>query len=288
MSAPGGEFSGRAANLSVGGAFVAGVPPIPAGTPVSLDLELGDGEPPIAADAQVVWARETAQPEGPAGVALRFSRIAHDGLQRLTRLVSRRAEAAAGLLRRRVRVRLPGLESPLRAVARDVTAETVIVESEIGWLQLGSAVSTELSPSDVRNGRLRWVGVDVAPSGAARLRLGIDVSGRGLISETQEEAKFFAGEPVTPPPSLSPSGAYDSLEIEIPRPRPRRMAAMLCGVALGCLVGGGLHWYRPQLGLRLPGFLTRMAAPDGQIIQDEADEPPPSYRYGWRVVPAAE
>src|SRR5262249_17910683 len=118
----------------------------------------------------------------------------------------------------------------------------------------------------------------------------IDVSGRGLVSETQEEAKFFAGEPVTPPPPSSPSGAYDSLEIEIPRRRSRPMAPILCGVALGCAVGGGLSCFKPQLGLHLPAFLPRHAGPHAQTIESksESDAPPPSYRAVWRVVPAAQ
>jgi len=287
VTTPNGEWNGAVLNLSVGGAFVTGVPALPSGTDISVDLDLGDGEPPVVADARVVWARTTTQPEGPAGVALRFLRIAHDGVRRIARLVSARTEITPGLLRRRVRVRLPGLESPLRAVASDVTPETVMIESEIGWLQLGAAVSTELAPGDVRNGRLRWIGVDVAPTGAARLRLAIDVSGKGLVSETPEEAAFFAGERLSPPALPSPSGAYDSLEIEMPRRRPRRTMAMLCGVILGCAVGGGLSWAQPRLGLHAPSFMSKLLHRP-TVITDEVADTSPSYRHAWRIFPSVE
>jgi hypothetical protein len=287
VTTPNGEWNGAVLNLSVGGAFVTGVPVLPTGTQIAVDLDLGDGQTPVAADAKVVWSRPASEAEGPAGVALRFLRIAHDGVRRIARLVSTRTEVTPGLLRRRVRVRLPGMESPLRAVASDVTSETVMVESELSWLQLGAAVSTELAPGDVRNGRLQWVGVDVAPSGAARLRLAIDVSGKGLVSETPEEAAFFAGERVPPPPLPSPSGAYDSLEIEMPRRRPRRGIAMLCGVLLGCAVGGGLSWAQPRLGLRTPAFVSKLLH-RGDVIEDEFNDPPPHYRSAWRIFPAAQ
>ena len=274
-------------NLSVGGAFVTGVPALPTGTEIALNLDLRDGEPPVAAHARVVWSRLSTQAEGPAGVALRFARVAHDGVRRIARLVSARMEITPVVLRRKVRVRLPGLEAPLRAVASDVTTETVMVESEIGWLQLGAAVSTELAPGDVRNGRLRWVGVDVAPSGSARLRLAIDVSGKGLVSETPEEAAFFAAD-IRPPARPSPSGAYDSMEIEMPRRRPGRGMAVFCGVLLGCAVGGGLSWAQPHLGLRAPAFVSKLLRGHRAMIEDEVADPPPSYRSAWRIFPRAQ
>jgi hypothetical protein len=273
-------------NLSVGGAFVTGVPPLPDGTEISLDLDLGDGQPPVAADARVVWSRQSSEPDAPAGVALRFLRVTRDGARRIARLVSVRTEVTPGLLRRKVRVRLPGLKSALRALASDVTPETVTVESELSWLQLGAAVSTEVAPGDVRNGRLRWVGVDVAPTGAARLRLSIDVSGRGLIAETPEEAAFFAGERVRPPAQPSATDAYDSLEIELPRRRPRRTLAMLCGVLLGCALGSGLSWAQPHLGLRAPAFLSELRHGRGAMIGDVVADPPPPHRTSWRSFPS--
>jgi PilZ domain-containing protein len=288
LTTPNGQWNGAVLNLSVGGAFVTGVPVLPNGTEIALDLDLRDGEPPVAADARVVWSRMSQQTEGPAGVALRFARVAHDGVRRIARLVAARMEITPGLLRRKVRVRLPGLETPLRAVASDVTPETVMVESELGWLQLGAAVSTELAPGDVRNGRLQWVGVDVAPSGAARLRLAIDVSGKGLVSETPEEAAFFAGERIRPPALPSPSGAYDSMEIEMPRRRPRRGVAVFCGVLLGCAVGGGLSWAQPRLGLRTPSFVSNLLHGHRAMIEDEVADSPPIYRSAWRTFPRAQ
>ena len=188
--------------------------------------------------------------------------------------------SSAELLRRLVRVRLPGLQTPLRAIAADVTQETVMVESELGWLQLGAPVTTELSPGDVRNGRLRWVGVDVAPSGAARLRLAIDVSGQGLLSETPEEAAFFAG----PRAPLSASAPYDSMDIEIAKPRPRRRLAMFCGVLLGCAIGGGLSWAQPRYGLHAPKFVTKILDGHAARIEDEDIDPPPPPSF-WRAIP---
>src|SRR5215831_16248953 len=88
VTTPNGEWNGALLNLSVGGAFVTGVPALPIGTEIALDFELGDGEPPVAADARVVWSRMNAQPEGPAGVALRFLRVANESVRRIARLVS--------------------------------------------------------------------------------------------------------------------------------------------------------------------------------------------------------
>src|SRR5262245_5423362 len=92
LTTPSGEWNGVVLNLSVGGAFVTCVPPLPVGTEISMDLELGDGQPPVAADACVVWSRESSEADGPAGIALRFLRVAHEGVRRIARLVSARTE----------------------------------------------------------------------------------------------------------------------------------------------------------------------------------------------------
>jgi hypothetical protein len=182
-------------------------------------------------------------------------------------------------------VRLPGLQSALRAVATDLTPQTVMLESELGWLQLGAAVSAEVAPGDVRNGQLRWVGVDMAPSGAARLRMAIDVSGAGPVCETPEETAFFGGERRRPPAQPSPSGAYDSLEIELPRRRPRRTLAVLCGVLLGCTIGSILQHAQPHLGQRVPAFVSELRHARGEVIGNEVIDPLPTHRSSWRSLP---
>src|SRR5215475_6897271 len=92
VTTPNGEWNGVMSNLSVGGAFVTGVPALPSGIEIRIELDVGDGGPPVAADANVVWSRLSAEPDAPAGIALRFLRVAHDGLRRIARLVSTRQE----------------------------------------------------------------------------------------------------------------------------------------------------------------------------------------------------
>jgi hypothetical protein len=88
------------------------------------------------------------------------------------------------MLKRKVRIKLAGLPAPLRAVARDLSEQGVMLEAELPWLKLGSAVTTEVAAGRERVGRLKWVGIDVAPSGAARLRVSVDFTPEGASGAT--------------------------------------------------------------------------------------------------------
>jgi hypothetical protein len=149
-------------------------PLLPADSRLTLEIELDDGRPPIAAEARVVWVRPAPQGRRPAGCGLQFVSIEEQAQRRISDIVYERyVKPVPG---RPVHLRMPGLPVRLRATACEVTRETVVLESEIQWLHVGADVSTELGPNDVRDGKLRNISVEVGPSGNARLRLAIDIS----------------------------------------------------------------------------------------------------------------
>ncbi|HJZ87089.1 MAG TPA: hypothetical protein VKN99_18075 [Polyangia bacterium] len=93
------------------------------------------------------------------------------------------------LERRKVRLHMPELGSAVRAVASQVGVHGAMIECELPWLRLGSPVETEVAPGDLRHGLVRWIGVDVASSGAALLRVALDFENPG---DDATEAAFFA------------------------------------------------------------------------------------------------
>jgi hypothetical protein len=184
-----------------------------------------------------------------------------------------------------VRIRVDGLASPLRALAREISSECITLEAELPWLRLDSAVSTELGPHDVRNGRVRWMGVDVGPSGTARLRISVDVSGRGMLAETPTEAAFFAGTvmPAAAVPDLTSDAIledadYASYEIG----RPRRGGAIAAGVLAFVTLGVGAY-----LGLRRPHLVQRWLSTPLRVERAEPAPPPPSDPSPHRIIPPA-
>jgi uncharacterized protein (TIGR02266 family) len=174
--APGASWTGRAANLSVGGAFITGGPDLDVGRRLTVAIDLGDHRPPIEAHAKVVWTRPLADGDRPAGLGVRFLRIDDEAVRRIDQLVAVQAQAPNEILHGPVRVQLPGLPVRLRASARELTRNVLVVEAELSWLKIGGTISTEVAPGDVRDGRLAWVGVEVAPSGHARLCLNVELA----------------------------------------------------------------------------------------------------------------
>jgi uncharacterized protein (TIGR02266 family) len=174
------QHTGRSLNLSVGGVFVRSETILPAGAQIDLKVGLGDGGAPIDARGRVVWAREEAQPgnenEQPQGMAVRFVGLSDVSMKRIQRLIASGRREPTGVNRREVRIKLPSLSAPLRAVARDQTEEGLMLEAELPWLRLGSQVTAELGPETVRYGLVSWVGLDVTRAGAARLRIAIDLN----------------------------------------------------------------------------------------------------------------
>jgi hypothetical protein len=159
---------GRAINLSTGGILVSSEESLEPGAQVQLKVNLHDGSSPLAVGAEVVR-------RGEGGMALRFVDIDEISKQRIQRLIQRREPTIFG--RRDVRIHLPSLPAPLRASARDLTERGVMIEAELPWLKLGSSVTAELSQDRACEGRVSWIGIDVTRSGAARLRMFVDLSG---------------------------------------------------------------------------------------------------------------
>ncbi|HJZ87283.1 MAG TPA: PilZ domain-containing protein [Polyangia bacterium] len=180
---PDGVIDALAVNLSVGGLFVESQQLLDPGAQVSLTVDLLDGGAPIQAQAQVVWVREDSGPRSaePAGMALRFVGLDETSSKRIERVVAGRSREPASVVEQSLRVRFPGLPSALRANARDLSEQGVVLEAELPWLQLGGGVAVEVAPGEARTGRMRWVGVDVSASGAARLRISVDFAGRPTV-----------------------------------------------------------------------------------------------------------
>src|SRR5262249_11480553 len=185
----GAAFEARSVNLSVGGVYVESERVLDPGAQVEMKVNLRDGGTPLETRGEVVWVRPQDE-DGRSGMAVRFLGLDEMSARRIARLVAQRAKEPTGTLKRKVRIKLGALPAPLRAVARDLNEQGVMLEAELPWLKLGSVVTTEIAPGRVRSGRMRWVGIDVAPSGVARLRISVD----------------FAGAQAGPAPGAAPHG----------------------------------------------------------------------------------
>jgi uncharacterized protein (TIGR02266 family) len=185
--APGISWTGRAVNLSSGGAFISGGPELEAGRRLTLQIDLCDGKAPVAAHAKVAWTRRLGTDTHPAGVGVRFVRIDNESVRRIERLVSLNAQPSRPLLHGPVRVRLPGLPARLRAQGRQAPSGMMVIEAELSWLVLGGTVSLELAPGHLCDGRLAWVGVEVTPSGHARLCLNVEPLSQTIELEAEPD-----------------------------------------------------------------------------------------------------
>jgi Tfp pilus assembly protein PilZ len=191
--APGASWSGCALNLSAGGAFISGGPELEVGRRITVSIDLGDGQPAISAHARVVWSRREAEH---AGVGVRFMRIDGEAAQRIEELLAAHMRTVSReVVHGAVRVQLPGLPGRLRAQAREIAPGMMVVEAELSWLPIGATIVTETEPGNLREGRLTWVGVEVAPSGHARLCLHVDLSAAELIAETEEDTAGTGSSP---------------------------------------------------------------------------------------------
>jgi PilZ domain-containing protein len=184
--APGLSRTGELVNLSVGGAFLVVDGVLQVGQRLTITLQLGDGKPPIAAHATVAWTRPLDDCAR-FGLGLRFVRIADESAHRIAQQVAG-FSAPRDVLLGPVRVQLPGVPTKVRARASERTTGTLVLESELSWLRVGGAVSIEVSPDDVRFGRLSWFGVEVAADGHARLLFTVDVVAPPAPSGTDDDA----------------------------------------------------------------------------------------------------
>lgn len=87
----------------------------------------------------------------------------------------RRREPAGRQLPREVRLKLEALPRALRAVARDQSQDSVMIEAELPWLTVGGAVAVEL-PDGPQNGRVHWFSIDATRAGAACLCISVDLT----------------------------------------------------------------------------------------------------------------
>lgn len=211
-------FDARAVNLSVGGLFVNAPTLLAPGVQVDLQVSLRDGKSPVHAKGEVVWVQDGADDE--RGMALRFLDLETGAEQRIEKLVALRTREPTGTgttsTRRELRIRLPSLPAPLRAVARDQTDRGLMLEAELPWLTLGSEIVAELSPDRAVEGTVRWVGLDVTRAGHARLRIFVEVQG--------EDPQHS----IAPPPATH----IDSVP-HVTRTKPRRAPVVLTALAVG-------------------------------------------------------
>jgi len=270
----GAAFEARSVNLSVGGVYVESERVLDPGAQVEMKVNLHDGGSPLEARGEVVWVKSQDE-SAKAGMALRFLALDEMSARRIARLVASRVREPTGMLKRKVRIKLAGLPAPLRAVARDLSEQGVMLEAELPWLKLGSAVTTEVTQGRERVGRLKWVGIDVAPSGAARLRISVDFTADG--------AAATASPPVVDQPVQEVSHV-DETEI-LRLQKGRRWWPWALFLALAGAAAGGALWLdrmsqtRPIEGaeLRVTDTLPTADAPpaSGAVIPKEKPPTPP-------------
>lgn len=90
-----GENAATLKNLSEGGLFIQTPTPLSPGTPLQLQIDPGDGSPPLDLQAVVVWQRDIANLDGPAGFGVEFRDLEADVLPGLVRLIERALKEAA-------------------------------------------------------------------------------------------------------------------------------------------------------------------------------------------------
>jgi hypothetical protein len=160
----------RSVNLSTTGILVSSQEKLEKGEKLRLKVNLHDGAIPLEVGCEVVRAAGD-------GVGLRFTDLDDLSRQRIQRLVQKREPTSVG--KRDVRIHLPSLSTPLRASAREINDAGVMIEADLPWLRLGSAVTAELSPERACDGHVSWIGLDVTRRGEARLRIFVDFAGDG-------------------------------------------------------------------------------------------------------------
>jgi Tfp pilus assembly protein PilZ len=62
-------------DVSEGGAFIETSEILEPGAPLKLEIDPGNGEPPLQLDAVVRWGREIGNMDGPAGVGVEFENV---------------------------------------------------------------------------------------------------------------------------------------------------------------------------------------------------------------------
>ncbi len=130
-------------NLSRGGVFIPSASPLPAGTPLQLELSIPGDTHPTQLDAEVRWVRQFDAAQGPAGMGLAFRDIGSRLGQRIDMLVAdfeplrvfvvSRHEGLRGALasqiRTLVRCETSQFESPVGLLDETADADLVVVDA---------------------------------------------------------------------------------------------------------------------------------------------------------------
>ncbi len=107
----------------------------------------------------------------------RIGKLYDDTRGRLSRVLGAvRREPTGVRPTKPVRIKLGDLPAPLRAVVRDESHGGLLIEAELPWLTVGSAVQAEFTDGREKAGRVHWFGVDATRAGSARLRIFVDLS----------------------------------------------------------------------------------------------------------------
>ena len=107
----------------------------------------------------------------------RIGKLYDDTRGRIGRVLGRvRREPTAVRPTQPVRIKLGELPAPMRAVVRDESHGGILIEAELPWLTIGSAVQAEFTDGREKAGRVHWFGVDATQAGSARLRIFVDLS----------------------------------------------------------------------------------------------------------------
>jgi uncharacterized protein (TIGR02266 family) len=81
-------------DVSEGGAFIETSEILELGTAVKLEVDPGNGEPPLQLDAVVKWGREIGNMDGPAGVGVEFENVEDGDFAVLEGIVDRALDSA--------------------------------------------------------------------------------------------------------------------------------------------------------------------------------------------------
>jgi hypothetical protein len=187
-------------NLSRGGLCARGELPQRLGDSVEqrpevrVALGLLDGRPPILAQAKLAWVRRGRDGENAPTIGMSFVDVSGDDQQRLDAAIAARVSdtpepAMAEEPRGELRLRLAD-GATLRLSADSIDDRGLLVGAELPWLRVGARFEAEID-GVWRAARSSWVGLDVAPSGAARLRMRLE-----LVTEEKREITrpyFFTG-----------------------------------------------------------------------------------------------
>jgi hypothetical protein len=169
-------------NLSRGGLCARGeLPPRLADSleqrPEVLRVAFGllDGRPPISAQVKLAWVRSSDEAEATFG--LTFIGVHDDDRTRLDAAIAARLSddpepSMTSQPQGELRLRLPS-GPVLRAEADSIDGNGVLIGAELPWLRLGSRLEAEID-GVWRAATATWVGLDIAPSDAARLRMRLE------------------------------------------------------------------------------------------------------------------